>query len=131
MIVLDTHAWIWWIGDPDSLSPTARDLIKKEIDRTQVYLSSISAWEAALLVSRGRLRLSMDIETWIQRSEALPFLKFVPVDNAIASRSVLLPEPLHSDPADRIIIATALRLGALLVTKDQKIQDYPHVRTIW
>lgn len=131
MIVLDTHAWIWWISDPDNLSSTARDLIEREITRTQVYISSISAWEVTLLVSRGRLRLSMDVETWIEHSEALPFLQFVPVDNTIASRSVLLPEPLHPDPADRIIIATTLRLGALLVTKDQKIQNYPQVRTIW
>ena len=42
-----------------------------------------------------------------------------------------LPPPLHPDPADRIIIATALQLGATLITKDQKIRDYPHVTTVW
>ena len=61
----------------------------------------------------------------------LPFLSFVPVDNSIAVKSVLLPEPLHKDPADRIIISTAVTLGAALVTKDEKILNYPYVETIW
>lgn len=71
------------------------------------------------------------MKDWIARSEALPFIQFVPLDNRIALRSNLLPGELHEDPADRIIIATSLTLGAPLVSKDQKIRDYPHVRTIW
>jgi PIN domain nuclease of toxin-antitoxin system len=55
---------------------------------------------------------------------------FIPVDNTIARIAVELPEPLHSDPADRIIIATALSLGATLVTRDRKIIEYPHVKTL-
>jgi PIN domain nuclease of toxin-antitoxin system len=73
----------------------------------------------------------MDVEAWVAKSEALPFLHFVPVDNAIAIKSVKLPDPFHPDPADRIIIATALTLGFPLVTRDEKILDYPHVRTTW
>jgi PIN domain nuclease of toxin-antitoxin system len=64
-------------------------------------------------------------------SERLPFISFVPVDNRIAVKSVSLPEPLHRDPADRIIISTAITLGAALVTKDDKIISYPYVETIW
>ena len=73
----------------------------------------------------------MDVESWVAKSEAMPFLHFVPVDNAIALKSVRLPEPLHSDPADRIIIATATILGFPLITRDKRILEYPHVRTIW
>jgi PIN domain nuclease of toxin-antitoxin system len=73
----------------------------------------------------------MDVETWVAKSEAMPFLHFVPIDNAIALRSVHLPEPLHNDPADRMIIATASVLGLPLVTRDRRILDYPHVNTIW
>ncbi len=131
MIVLDTHAWIWWISDPAQLSARAQHCIGDEIEAGQVYVSSISAWELALLVNRGRLSLTMDVETWLEKSEALPFLKFTPVDNAIAVRSVSLPGSLHPDPADRIIVATALRLGAQLITKDHKLHQYPHVTTIW
>jgi PIN domain nuclease of toxin-antitoxin system len=64
-------------------------------------------------------------------SERLPFISFVPIDNRIAVKSVSLPEPLHRDPADRIIIATAITLGAALITKDDKIINYPYVETIW
>jgi PIN domain nuclease of toxin-antitoxin system len=82
-------------------------------------------------VRRGRLELSMDVGDWVAKAEALPLLRFVPVDNRIALRSVLLPPPLHNDPADRIIVATALQLGATLITKDEKLRGYPHVRTVW
>ncbi|HYU35207.1 MAG TPA: PIN domain-containing protein [Thermoanaerobaculia bacterium] len=61
----------------------------------------------------------------------LPFVHFVPLDNRIALRSNHLPGEIHEDPADRIIIATALTLGAPLVSKDTRIRDYPHVETIW
>ncbi len=73
----------------------------------------------------------MDVEDWTARSEALPFLNFIPVDNRIAVRSTTLPGTIHSDPADRIIIASALTLGTSIVTKDEKIKRYRHVRTIW
>jgi len=131
LIVLDTHAWVWWIGRPEEISRGAQEAIDRAMEREEVLISSISAWEVALLVRKGRLRLAMPVEDWIARSEALPFVQFVPVDNPIALRSNHLPGEIHEDPADRIIIATALTLGAPLVTRDTKIRDYPHVETIW
>jgi PIN domain nuclease of toxin-antitoxin system len=88
-------------------------------------------WEVAFLVMRNRLKLTMQVSDWIHKSELLPFMKFVPVTNSIALRSVNLPTPLHNDPADRIIIATAMSLGASVITKDEKIRNYPHVKSIW
>jgi len=73
----------------------------------------------------------MAVADWVAKSEALPFVHFIPVDNAIAIKSVQLPGPLHLDPADRMIIATALTLGFPLVTRDEKIARYLHLRTIW
>ncbi|MEW6490540.1 MAG: type II toxin-antitoxin system VapC family toxin [Thermodesulfobacteriota bacterium] len=96
-----------------------------------VTVSSISAWEVALLVKKGRLVLSMDVQEWVRKAESLPYVHFHPVDNAIALRSVNLPGLLHEDPADRIIVATALHLDAAVVTRDEKIRNYPAVRTIW
>ena len=72
-------------------------------------------FQIALLAARGRLTFTMDAQDWIAKSEALPFLHFVPVDNAIAVRSVRLAEPFHNDPADRIIVATAITMGVLPV----------------
>jgi len=131
MIVLDTHVWIWWVNDPNSLSHNARKAIREAVKNKVVHISSISAWEVALLVAKKRLELTMDVTDWIGKAERLPFVNFVPVDNTIAIKSVALPEPFHDDPADRIIIATALNKGASIVTKDKKMADYPHVKTVW
>lgn len=131
MIVLDTHAWVWWAGNPELLSDHARDLIDKASADNHLYISSISAWEVALLVAKGRLELTMDVEDWMATFEALPSVNFLPVNNRIARKSVRLPAPLHADPVDRMIIATALTLGAVLVTKDEKILRYPHVQASW
>lgn len=114
MIVLDTHAWVWWISAPERLSRRGREAIDGSMGDASVCVSAISCWEVALLVKKGRLELTMDPSDWISRCEALPFLRFVPVDNHIALRSVQLPAPLHEDPADRIIVATAQSLGRLL-----------------
>ena len=75
--------------------------------------------------------LTMDVESWLEKVENLPGIQFVPVDTAIARKSVMLPDTLHSDPADRIIIATSRQLGATLITSDQKIRSYKHVKTLW
>lgn len=131
MIVLDTHAWVWWISSPQQVSKPAREVIDGAMERGEIFVSSISCWEIALLIRKGRLELSMPVEDWVARSEALPFVQFVPFDNRIALRSNSLPGDLHEDPADRAIIATALTLGAPLVSKDTKIRDYPHVKTVW
>lgn len=131
MILVDSHVWVWWAGDPGRVSPKARRALDKAMAANAIYVSSISVWEISMLAERGRLTLSMDVADWISRAEAMPFFRFVPVDNTIAHRSVRLPGVLHQDPADRIIVATALTLGMPLVTKDQKLRGYPHLPTVW
>lgn len=131
MIVLDTHAWVWFVSNPELLSQKANRTIERAVVDENVFISSISAWEVALLTSKKRLLLSMEVADWIKKSEMLPFVNFIPVDNSIAVKSVNLPQPFHSDPADRIIIATTISLGASLITKDERILKYSHVKTIW
>jgi len=131
MIVLDTHVWVWFVSNPELLSKRAKRSLDSAMEERRILISSISAWEVALLVANKRLRLTLDVTDWIAKSEMLPFIQFIPVDNSIAVKSVNLPQPLHSDPADRIIIATANAMGAPVVTKDKKILNYPHVKTIW
>ena len=131
MIVLDTHVWVWWLSDPNKLPARARKVVEEAAGDRAVYVSTISTWEILLLVSKDRLKFTMDAQDWIGRSEALPFLHFVPVDNPIAIRSVRIPEPFHRDPADRIIVATAMTMGAPLLSSDNRILKYPHVKTIW
>lgn len=131
MILLDTHAWLWWLGDPEKLTTSAARAIDDGVREEGIMISSISSWEIALLVARGRLELAVDYRDWIGKTEGLPFVRFVPVDNLIALRSVDLPGSFHADPADRIIAATALTMAIPLVTGDRKIIDYPHLQTIW
>ena len=131
MIVLDTHIWIWYLDSPELLSERARTTVDHARDESDILISSISTWEVFMLESKGRLRLRIPVLEWLRKSERLSFLRFVPVDNDIARLSVQLPEYPHQDPADRMIIATALSLGARIVTKDHKIQDYTRVPTVW
>ena len=131
MIVLDTHVWVWWVSGAKALSEPAVRAIESAVADRLVRVSSISAWEVAMLAQRGRLELTMDVADWITRSEGLPFLRFVPVDNRITARATRLPEYPHKDPADRIIVSTAQLLGASLVTRDERLWRYPHVETIW
>lgn len=131
MILLDTHTWVWWVSNPEKLSTPARERIDEAATNKKIFISSISAWEVAMLVARGRLKLTMDVKDWIAKSESLPFFHFIPVTNQIAVKSVNLAGKLHSDPADRIIIATAIIQEAVLITADDKILEYPHVETLW
>lgn len=131
MIVLDTHVWIWWLSNPKTLYQRAQAALTTAMADGTIFISSISTWEVALLVARDRLRLTMEASDWIAKSEVLPFVTFVPVDNAIALRAVSLPGSFHNDPADRIIVATALSMGASVVTRDERILKYPHLKAIW
>ena len=131
MILLDTQALIWWVNDPSQLSTVAQSAIEEARKRNALYVSCISSWEIALLVQRNRLQLSLDVRDWLARCEALPFLSFMPVTTAIAVESTRLPDFPHADPADRIIVASALSLGAKLITKDEKIHQYRNQLSVW
>lgn len=131
MILLDTHVWVWWLGRPEQLSRAARQALQRNLATGSVGISSFSVWELALLVERKRLRLAVDLGAWVAETERIRGVTFHPVDNGIALHSVNLPGSFHPDPADRILVATARRLGATLVTGDAKIRKYPHVKTLW
>ena len=131
MIVLDTHALIWWAADDTQLGLNARAAIDAESSNGHILVSAISAWEIAMLVRVGRLTLALDVTAWLETVAGLPCVSFVPVDTRVAVQSVELPGEFHKDPADRIIVATARHHSAPLVTVDMKIRNYQHVQTIW
>lgn len=131
VIVLDTHALVWWVNGDDGLSAKARKAIEHELDGGEIVISAISAWEIAMLVARERLVLSMDVESWLSTVAQIDAVRFIPVDVEISVKSVNLPGEFHNDPADRMIVATARKLAVSLVTRDEKIRGYRHVKTIW
>lgn len=132
MILLDTHTLVWWLAEPSRLPERAARLLDSAVEAGDtICVSSISIWEIAMLVARNRLVLTIDVEVWIARVEALSFLTFVPVDNRIAARAVHLEGFAHRDPADRMIVATAIGMGATLVTADSVLRSYERVQTVW
>jgi len=131
LIVLDTHVLVWWVAGDSKLSKKAKAAIERERNGGAIIVSSISAWEIAMLVARKRLFLTMDAANWMATAGQIEAVRFVPVDVEIAMKSVALPGEFHNDPADRMIIATAMKLAAPLATKDEEIRAYTHVKTIW
>lgn len=127
MIVLDTHAWLWWAADRSKLSSRARQRIARE---REAAISAISAWEIAMLVRKGRLELQGDTRTALATLLGIPNLRVVPVSADIAAEAGLL-DGFHGDPGDRLIVATALSLRAALITKDVHIRSAKLVDVVW
>lgn len=133
MIVLDTHALLWWVNGDAQLSQNALEAIDHELqaDHGEILMSAISAWEIALLVEKGRLTLSMATDDWLDTVEEIEGVRFIAIDATTAVESTRLPGMFHKDPADRMIVALARHFNAELITADDKITAYRHVRTLW
>ena len=129
MIVLDTHAWIWWTIDPGQLSENQRQAVANSEDDL-IGVSAISCWEVAKLCEYGRLELSVDLSEWFATALGYPGISVVNLTPEIAIESTHLPGVFHRDPADQIIVATARTLNCPLVTSDSKIVRYPHAQTL-
>lgn len=122
--LLDTHILIWFLQDPERLAPRVR---KELADPTnELWLSPISTWEALLLQRKGRLRLRQDFVDWISLST--PGIQQVPLTHEIVVAAEQLP--LHQDPADRFIAATAQVHDLTLVTADQRLLGLGTIRTL-
>jgi PIN domain nuclease of toxin-antitoxin system len=128
VIVLDTHVWIWWAGQSSRLSKRARKACESA---DEMLVSAITLWEVAMLVAKERLGFDREVELWIRQALALPAIRLEPLTPSIAVRSTRLPGAFHGDPADRIIVATALEHGATVVTRDAKLRGYQHLKTVW
>jgi PIN domain nuclease of toxin-antitoxin system len=139
VILLDTHAVLWWAdGDRQRLSDAALEAIDREIESASqpdgspgLLVSAISCWEVAMLVQRGRLALSLDVERWLTLLISHPAVRLVALEPAVAVAATRLPEPFHADPADRFRVAQARALAIPLISADSKIRSYGHVRSLW
>ncbi|MGH6904526.1 MAG: type II toxin-antitoxin system VapC family toxin [Geminicoccaceae bacterium] len=122
-LLLDTHVWIWFNDGLPELSEQLRQLVDDAARRGEVWVSIISVWEVSLLYSKQRLRLQGSCLDWVQRALAPP-LALAALTPGIAVDCNTLPGGFHSDPADRIITATARVEGMTVVTRDRQILDY-------
>ena len=130
MILLDTHVWWWSLSEPENLSPKALKAIKK-VKTEERFIASISIWEFAMMAAGKRIELTVSPLKWLSRAIEAAGITVVELSPEIALESCSLPEEFHKDPADRMIVATARMHNLILITKDQKILDYPHVKAVW
>jgi PIN domain nuclease of toxin-antitoxin system len=129
-ILADTHVLIWWLGAADKLSKTQRRALSRTDAANPLLVSDISLWETATLVELGRIRLSLPLREWLDRATAPPLVERCSISPAIAAAVAELPPTFHRDPADRILVATAMVLGAELLTSDDRIIRSHLVRTV-
>ena len=129
MILLDTHIWIWWVGQDARLTPEQKSLLEQH-QASGLGVSVISCWEVAKLVELGRLQLALPVLQWLERALAYPGVRLLNLTPRIAVESTELPGEFHRDPADQILVATARVLNVPMLTVDRKILDYPHVQTL-
>lgn len=126
MLVLDTHAAIWWAGDPTRLGARARArLAAADI----LGIPAIVFWEVALLVRKRRLDLGMPVRSWTEAIQSVPRVQALPLTAEIAVHADELT--MQTDPADRFIAATALHHGVPLVSKDRLMRSLRFIETIW
>lgn len=124
-LILDTQVWLWTMaGSRDRLTANAIDEIVACADQGRLFISAISIWEVAMLEARGRIRMARRIDEWVNEALSAPGTHLLPFSPAIAIESSRLPGPVHGDPADRMLIASARFTGGRLATRDQQIIDY-------
>jgi PIN domain nuclease of toxin-antitoxin system len=134
LLLLDTHCWLWaQLGLVQHLSRAALAAIRNAESAGGLLVSVISIWELAMLESRGRVALPMNIRTWVEQALQQPGVSVAALTPEITIESVHLPGTLHGDPADRMLVATARVLRATLLTKDNRLIQYSrqrHVRAL-
>lgn len=129
MIVLDTHAWLWWLSAPEKLSDTAANAIERA---PRIGVSTLSAWELAMLSSRGRIALDREVSTWVGQGLAGERVEpLAPSAQVAVTAGLLDADHFPGDPVDRLIYATARSLGATLVTRDRAIRAFDPQGTLW
>jgi PIN domain nuclease of toxin-antitoxin system len=129
MIVVDTHAWLWWTDDPGRLSSRARATID---EADAIGVPTICCWELAMLVERGRIALERELRLWVRQALAQARVQPLPLTAQLAlDAAVLEREGFVGDPADRIVYATAREGGSPLVTKDRRLHAFDRALAVW
>jgi len=120
MILLDTHIWLRWLLPTEPLPIR----LVKQIEQTEtVTVSAISCWEIVMLVQKQRIELPLPVEQWLKDATTNSFVSVLPITCDISRLAGTLPEH-HKDPADRIIIATALCHNLKLMSLDSVFPAY-------
>lgn len=123
MILLDTHVWLWWLLDEGPLANEERETIDRHAKNQETAVSAASVWEAEMLNRKGVIDLYPDFKTWIKMATRPEVCRVIPIDEDVIAAQEKLPEDFPNDPADRLIVATALLKEYPLATKDEVLQE--------
>jgi PIN domain nuclease of toxin-antitoxin system len=132
-LLLDTHVWIWLVRGEGRIPKDILELMLMAAGAGSMFLSVTSIWELSLLDAKRRISLNMPCLSWVHTALDRSRAQTVPLTPEVAASSHQLPGELHSDPIDRILVATARLEGLTLVTRDRAILDYAargHVRAL-
>jgi PIN domain nuclease of toxin-antitoxin system len=131
VILVDTHVVVWRALDPGRIPAKTRALLDRAEGRGILRMCEITLLEIAMLIRRGRLGTELDCREFLALVLASHDYILEGLDPEIAALAMELPGTVNKDPADRVILATALRLGGRLVTADANLREAGVVATIW
>jgi PIN domain nuclease of toxin-antitoxin system len=131
VILLDTHALLILISNPERLSKAAARAIARAEAAGGAAIASITLWEIALLIHDRRITVAGSTEAFLKQIAGRPSLSVLEVTPEVAALAFQFPPDFPNDPADRIIGATARAHGLPLITKDQRMQESALLKTIW
>lgn len=122
-LLLDTHTLLWMVEDHPRLGAETARTLNRAAREERIAVSAITPWEIGVLVAKKRIDLHRDVMEWVRDALSRPGVTLAPLEPEIAVASTHLPFDIHSDPVDRILVATARHLGATLVTADQALLE--------
>lgn len=126
-VILDTHIFLWWIVDDPRLSPRARQVLSHS--KNELLFSAASAWEIAIKVGLGKLKIPAPIDRFIIEQLSINGISVLPIELRHALHIAALPK-FHRDPFDRLLIAQAQVERVPIVSGDSQIRRYD-VEVIW
>lgn len=130
-VLLDTHAWIWWLTGQKDLAVAKRTQLDRLAEAgAPPFLAAISLWEAQMLYRKDRLQLQTDFPVWLSQASDPSVVRLLPLDTMVVLTLDELPDRFHSDLADRIIVATAKAHGLPLMTEDKSIRKSRVVKVV-